>query len=139
MAQQAPQRLTPLEALIMGRVWDMGEATVHDVRDSLEPVKPMAYNTVLTEMRILREKGFLASRREGRTDVYRPLVPREQMARLSLDEVRERFFSGSAVALVSQLLASDDVSDEEIRAIRREVNETLRPNGHDEHDEEDMP
>jgi predicted transcriptional regulator len=132
MAQQVPQRLTPSEALIMGCVWDMGEATVHDVRDSLGPVKPMAYNTVLTEMRILREKGFLASRREGRTDVYRPLVAREQMARRSLDEVRQRFFSGSAVALVSQLLASDDVSDEEVRAIRREVNDTLQASGTDE-------
>jgi len=126
MSERRPKRLTPLEALVMDCVWDLEEATVRQVQECLEPVKPMAYNTVLTELRILREKGFLASRRQGRMDVYRPLVAREQMARLSLDEVRKLFFCGSAVALVSQLLALEDVSEEEVRAIRREVNETLR-------------
>ena len=120
-----PKRLTPLEALIMDAVWDAGEATVRQVQEGLDPVKPMAYNTVLTMMRILRDKGFLGSRREGRMDVYSPLVQREQVARRSLGELVDRFFSGSAAALVSQLLQSEELSDEEVRAIRRQVNEKL--------------
>jgi len=120
------KKLTPLEALIMDCVWDVGEATVRQVRDGLEPVKPMAYNTVLTVMRILREKGFLKSERDGRMDVYRALVTRDQMARRSLGEVLDRFFAGSAAALVSQLLDSDELSVEEIEVIRREVDEALK-------------
>lgn len=126
MAERKPKKLTPLEALIMDCVWDMPEATVRDVRERLEPVKPMAYNTVLTMMRILREKGFLRSRREGRVDVYTPIVSRELMARRSLSELLDRFFAGSAEALVSQLLRSEDLEPDEIRAIRREVDEKLR-------------
>ena len=120
------KKLTPLEAVIMDSVWDTGEATVRQVRDGLEPVKPMAYNTVLTVMRILREKGFLKSERDGRMDVYRPLVTRDQMARRSLGEVLDRFFAGSAAALVSRLLDSDELSVEEIEAIRSEVDEALK-------------
>jgi predicted transcriptional regulator len=126
MAEGKPKKLTPLEALIMDCVWDMPEATVREVKERLEPVKPMAYNTVLTMMRILREKGFLKSRREGRTDVYAPVVSREQMARRSLSELLDRFFAGSAEALVSQLLKSEDLEAAEIRAIRREVDQRLR-------------
>ena len=109
----------------MDAVWDLSEATVRQVRQRLHPVKPMAYNTVLTVMRILRDKGFLESRRNGRSDVYAPLVTREQMGRRSLREVLDSFFSGSAGALVSQVLDTEDLSQEEIRRIRREVDRKL--------------
>ena len=118
--------MTELEALIMGCVWDAGEASVKAVQERLADDKPMAYNTVLTMMRILRDKGFLASRREGRKDVYRPLVTREQTRARALSELLERLFSGSTLALVSQLLDSEDVDEDEIKAIRKQVNRRLR-------------
>lgn len=126
MSKKNGRRLTPLEALIMDAVWEMPQATVRQVKERLEPVKPMAYNTVLTMMRILRDKGFLAAEREGRVDVYRPVVTREQAAGRSLREVLDRFFAGSATALVSQLLAHGDLSPEEVKGIRREVDRKLR-------------
>lgn len=126
MPKSKRKRLTPLEAVIMDRVWQMSEATVRQVQEDLESVKPMAYNTVLTMMRILREKGFLTSKRKGRRDVYRPLVSREQMGTYSVDELLERFFAGSVQALVSQLLECEELSAEQIRAIRREVDKKLR-------------
>lgn len=125
MTKRKIKRLTPLETLIMDAVWTLSEATVRDVRDHLKPVKSMAYNTVLTVMRILRDKGFLTSERDGRSDVYRPLVTRQQMGRRSLQEVLNRFFAGSAEALVRQLLDSEDLSPGEIRAIRSEVDRRL--------------
>ena len=96
------------------------------VQERLQPTKPMAYNTVLTMMGILREKGFLRSRREGRADVYHPCVTREQVGRRSMRELCDRFFAGSAHGLVSELLDSERLSVDEIRAIRREVNRKLR-------------
>lgn len=119
-------RLTPLEALIMGAVWELDEAGVKQVQERLHDVKPMAYNTVLTIMRILRDKGFLASRREGRMDVYRPLVEREEAGGHSLHDLLKTFFAGSASALVSHLLQGEKLTDQEIKAIRREVDAKLR-------------
>ena len=125
MKPNGGRRLTPLESLIMNCLWDRSRATVREVQEILEPVKPMAYNTVLTMMRILREKGFLTSERQGRSDVYSPAVPREDVARHSLRDLLDRFFSGSATALVSQLLDSEEMDVEKIREIRQEVDKRL--------------
>ena len=122
----AAPKLTELESVIMDAIWELGEATVRDVQEHLQAVRPMARNTVLTMMGILRDKGFLQSTREGRTDVYRPKVSRNQVSRHSLREVLDRFFGGSAFALVSQLLDSKEMDAEEIKAIRREINRRLK-------------
>ena len=119
------KRLTPLETLIMNVLWDESPAAVKQVQERLATVKPMAYNTVLTILRILRDKGFVVSEREGRSDLYRPVVTREDMGRRSLGEVIDSFFSGSAEALVSQLLDGQSLTDEELAAIRAELDRTL--------------
>jgi len=119
------RRLTPLETLIMNVLWDESPVPVRQVQERLESVKPMAYSTVLTMMRILRDKGFLASERQGKADLYRPIVTREDAGRRSLGELIDSFFSGSAEALVSQLLNGQSLSDEELTAIRAELDRTL--------------
>ncbi len=124
--KRGTQRLTELEAVIMDAVWELGETTVRGVQEHLKPVRPMARNTVLTMMGILRDKGFLTSTRDGRTDLYRPAVSREQISGGLLRDVMNRFFAGSAYALVSQLLDSEQVNTEEIEAIRRELNRRLK-------------
>jgi len=120
------RRLTPLEPLIMNALWDDSPAAVKQVQERLESIKPMAYSTVLTMMRILRDKGFLASERQGKADIYRPLTSREEAGHRSLGEVIDSFFSGSAEALVSQLLNGQSLSDEELTAIRAELDRTLK-------------
>jgi len=127
MAQResSNRKLTPLETLIMNVLWDESPAAVKQVQERLKSVKPMAYNTVLTMMRILRDKGFLTSEPKGRADLYRPIVTREDMGRRSLCELIDSFFSGSAEALVSQLLDGQSLSDEELTAIRAELDKAL--------------
>lgn len=120
------RRLTPLETLIMNSLWEQSPAAVREVQERLKSVKPMAYNTVLTMMRILRQKGFLTSERQGRADVYQPAVNRADVARRSLADVMNAFFSGSAHGLVSQLLDADSLSDEELAAIGMEVDQALK-------------
>ena len=120
------QKLTELESLIMDAVWKLEKATVRDVQEYLQKSKPMARNTVLTMMGILREKGFLESTREGRTDVYSPRVSREHVSGHLLRDTLKRFFAGSPAALVSQLLDTGELNAEEIKAIRREVNRRLK-------------
>jgi predicted transcriptional regulator len=119
------KKLTPLETLIMNALWDESPAAVKQIQGRLKSVKPMAYSTVLTMMRILRDKGFLVSERQGKADLYRPVVSRDDAGRRSLGEVIDSFFSGSAEALVSQLLDGRSFSDEELKAIRAELDKTL--------------
>jgi len=119
------KKLTPLETLIMNALWDESPAAVKQIQGRLKSVKPMAYSTVLTMMRILRGKGFLVSERQGKADLYRPVVSRDDAGRRSLGEVIDSFFSGSAEALVSQLLDSRSLGDEALKAIRAELDKTL--------------
>ena len=120
------KKLTELEAVIMEAVWNLEQGSVRDVQEYLRNTRPMARNTVLTMMGILRDKGFLVSTREGRADIYRPKISRDQMSRHSLNDILTRFFDGSAFALVSQLLDSEKVEADEIKAIRKEVNRRLK-------------
>ena len=126
MARAKPDRLTPLETMIMKALWEASPASVRQVQQRLESVKPMAYNTVLTMMRILRDKGFVTSQRDGRTDLYDPVVSREHMGQRSYREAAESFFAGSAQALVSHLLNGEELSEEELKTLRGEINQRLK-------------
>jgi len=130
-AKKTP-KLTPLETLIMDVLWERAPVGVRQVQETLEKIKPMAYNTVLTMMRILREKGFLASERVGRIDVYRPLVSREQVGKHSLGELLKSFFYGSPGELVSQLIDAQEISAEELKSMRREIDRKLRSQASEE-------
>ena len=77
-----PPALHEVEAEVMGAVWDLGEASVRQVMDVLNPAaaKPRAYTTYMTILGRLHGKGLLARRREGKTDIYRAVHTREEYA-----------------------------------------------------------
>ena len=79
-----PPALHELEAEVMDAVWDLGEASVRQVVDALNPTaaKPRAYTTYMTILSRLHKKGLVTRRREGRTDLYRPSYTREEYADL---------------------------------------------------------
>jgi predicted transcriptional regulator len=76
---KTPASLAELEIEVMERVWALGDATVRDVMDACNAgrAKPRAYTTYLTIMSRLDEKGLVQRRRDGKTDVYRPVWERE--------------------------------------------------------------
>jgi len=113
-------RLGKRELEIMQVVWEMGEATVQDVCDRLE--RAAAYSTVLTMMRTLETKGLLNHRVVGRTFVYRPQVPREEVRAALVHEMREVLFGGSAAMLVSSMLSHSPMSAEELAELRAILN-----------------
>ena len=79
MPRRKSTTLTNAELRIMEVVWARGAATVAEVVEALEGKD--AYTTILTLMRILKIKGYLASRKEGRAFVFIPRVDRDTAAR----------------------------------------------------------
>jgi predicted transcriptional regulator len=77
-----PPPLQGLEAEVMNVVWDAGEACVREVMETLnEPAtKPRAYTTYMTTLARLERKGLLTRRRDGKTDVYAPVLTRSDYA-----------------------------------------------------------
>ena len=72
MARSKSATLTEAELRIMNVLWEQGSATVHEVLQAL-PAKPaLAYNSVLTIIRILEKKGYVKHVKDKRAHVYMP-------------------------------------------------------------------
>jgi predicted transcriptional regulator len=112
--------LTEAELRLMDIVWDRGAATVGEVAAALPGEPGLAYNTVLTTLRILDQKGYVrhTKPREGRAFVYRAVVGRKQASRNAVRHVVRRFFANSPELLVLNLIDDGDLSQEALRNIR---------------------
>ncbi len=101
---QKPDRLPPpLEMQAMKVLWSRGSATVGEVRDDLEPTKPLAYTTVLTLLDRLAHKGAVTRRKRGRSYVYSPALSRETALDLALDRLLDEFFANDREELIGYL------------------------------------
>ena len=120
MARKKSPNLTEAELRLMDVVWEKGEATVSEVAEALPRELGLAYNTVLTTMRILEEKGFLrhTKSKEGRAFVYRAVVGRDEAGRSAVRYLVSRFFRNSPELLVLNLLEDEELSRKELRRIR---------------------
>jgi len=114
--------LTNAEHRIMEVVWAKGSATVAEVVEALKGKD--AYTTILTLMRILKAKGFLASRTEGRAFVFFPRVDRKTAARKAVHQLLAKFFAGSPSELVLTFLREEELSSEELDVIKRRILDT---------------
>jgi len=120
LARKRSLDLTEAELRVMDIVWDRGAATVGEVAEALPGEPGLAYNTVLTMLRILEQKGYVrhTKAREGRAFVYRAVVDRKQASRNAVRHVVRRFFANSPELLVLNLLDDGDLSEQELRKIR---------------------
>ncbi|MBE2185557.1 MAG: BlaI/MecI/CopY family transcriptional regulator [Rhodothermales bacterium] len=114
--------LVPLgetEMDVLRVVWESGDATVADVHTRLSAARPLAYTTILTVMRNLAEKGYLAATREGRQDRYRPTRSPETVRQSLLGGFLARVFDGDPAALVQTLVRAERLTDDDRAALRR--------------------
>ena len=120
MARKKSLNLTEAELRLMDIVWDKGPCTVGEVAAALPGEPVLAYNTILTTLRILEQKGYVqhTKAREGRAFVYRAVVGREQASRNALRHLVRGFFSNSPELLVLNLLDDGDLSERERKKIR---------------------
>jgi predicted transcriptional regulator len=117
MARRRSTTLTEGELRLMEVLWDRGRATVAEVTAALPP-PPIAYNSVLTTMRILERKGYVAHEEAGRAFLYRPLLAREDAARHAVGHVLSRFFDNSAGTLALRLIQNERPSDDELLRLK---------------------
>src|SRR5882762_3525499 len=102
MARKKAITLTTAEHRIMEVIWRKGSATVAEVVEALNGKD--AYTTILTLMRILKAKGYLSARKEGRAFIFAPRVDREAAARKAVHQLLAKFFAGSPSELVLSFL-----------------------------------
>jgi BlaI family transcriptional regulator, penicillinase repressor len=104
------ETLTEAELRLMDILWEKGSATVQQVLAAL-PEKPgLAYNSVLTTIRVLESKGYLEHVKDGRAHIYKPIMEREEATRSEIRHLVSRFFKNSHELLVLNVL--EDLSSE---------------------------
>ena len=116
-------QFTDRELDIMNVLWEHGPSTAGDVREQL--TDELAYNTVLTILRILEDKGHVTHDGAGRAHVYRALVPREAAGRSAVKRMIKNLFRGKPELLLTQLAEDGDVDEETIRRMRELLDERL--------------
>jgi len=118
--------LTPLgetEMEVLHHVWDLGEATVKDVRKRILENREVAYTTIMTVMKNLAEKGYLKYRKEGVTYVYSPAKEPESVRSNLIKELMKKVFKGSPKQLIKTLVNSGDMSAEDFQEIKKMIDE----------------
>ena len=119
---QLPE-LSPAQREIMEIIWNLGEASVSDVRAKLPKDRRAARNTVRTLLERMEQKGWLNHREDGRTYVYSPSQPRRASIGQRVVEVIDDVCGGSPEALVTALLDYRGLTHGELQRIRSLLNE----------------
>jgi BlaI family transcriptional regulator, penicillinase repressor len=113
--------LTEAELRIMNALWQKGHGTVQQVLEWLPDQPPLAYNSVLTTIRILEKKGYVGHLKDGRAHVYQPLIGQQEASRSEIRHLVNRFFRNSHEALLLNILRDDEINDEELNRLREMV------------------
>lgn len=121
MPRKQSRTLTDGEHRIMEVIWQKGCATVAEVAEALAGKDGAAYTTILTMMRIMRDKGYLRCRKEGRAHVYIPRVDRDTAARKAVRQLLGKFFAGSPGELVLSFLRDEEITLKEIDELKRKI------------------
>jgi predicted transcriptional regulator len=100
-------------------IWEKGPGTVQQVLDALVDPPILAYNTVLTTIRILERKGYVEHSKDGRAHVYNPLVEREEASRSEIRHLVSRFFQDSHEDLVLNILEDRGIAPDELNRLRK--------------------
>ncbi len=111
------------ELEVMEVLWGRGSSTVSEVRDALGD--EMAYNTVLTVLRRLEDKGYVGHEEEGRAHRYHALVEAQAVRESALERLTRRVFGGSPELLLTHLVSGRKLSEAQLRRIRDLVDRQL--------------
>lgn len=106
------------EMEVLNHVWDMGEATVKQVRKRILEKREVAYTTIMTVMKNLTEKGYLKYRKDGVTYVYSPAQEPDSVRSNLISDLMSKAFKGSPKQLVQALVKSEDLSSDDLTDIK---------------------
>jgi predicted transcriptional regulator len=130
MPPKKSNTLTEAELRLMKILWERGESAVGDLVAAIPDGASLAYNSVLTTIRILEQKGYVRHRQEGRAYLYSPCVAEQEASRSEVRHMMRRFFGDSRERLLLSLLGDEEISADELQrlkdAIARAANDSAR-------------
>ena len=118
------RELTKAEEQVMQVIWSIGQGFANEIMAAYPEPKP-AYNTVLSIIKILENKGFVKHETFCRAHRYSPAISREDYSHRYLGSVVERYFNNSYLDLVSAFAKKENFSIEELEEMRKTIDEAI--------------
>jgi len=100
-------------------LWDLKEASVREVHDAVPEDRQIEFTVVQTYLRRLESKGYVSSKLEGRTKIYRPKIKPRTVIRETVDDLVDRLFGGEKLPLMQHLIQDQSLTDEDIQQLRQ--------------------
>ena len=116
--QPIEKPLTATELEMMNVIWRIGPCSVLQVVEQLRPERELAYTSVSTIVRILEQKGYVVSSKEGRGHLYEAAVSKEDYQRSTVQRMVTSVFDNTPALLVRRLLDTESLSSDDLAQIR---------------------
>ena len=110
--------LTAVELEMMNVIWRVGPCSVAQVREQLLPQRALAYTSISTIVRILEQKGYVSSRKQGRGHLYSAAVSKQVYQARSLKQLVSTVFEDTPSILVRRLLETGSLTSDELAQIK---------------------
>ena len=118
------KELTNAEEQVMQVIWNIGQGFANEIMAAFPEPKP-AYNTVLSIIKILENKGFVKHETFCRAHRYSPAISKEEYSQRYLGSVVERYFNNSYLDLVSAFAKKENFSIEELEEMKKAIDEAI--------------
>lgn len=118
--------LTDLQLAIVRVLWARGATTVGSVQEALMPERPLAHTTVATLLSRLEKRGVISHEIIGRQFYYRAEVSEPEVRRSMVGELTDMLFAGRPTALISHLIAEQDIRPGDLDEVKRLIADAER-------------
>ena len=116
------KELTKLEEEIMQVIWQIEKGFANEIMAAMPEPKP-AYNTVLTIVRILEKKGYVAHHTYVKAHQYYTLVSKEEYSKRILTRVVKNYFNNSFRNLISAFADGKNLTLKDLEELKKIINE----------------
>lgn len=110
--------LTEVELEFMTELWALGEGSVRDVLARLAPERNLAYTSAATILRIMEQKEFVTSEKQGKTFIYKPSLAKDAYQSKTLQDLSNKLFDGTPASMVARLVNDQGMSEQALEEIR---------------------
>jgi predicted transcriptional regulator len=121
MSRNVSKHPTDLELEVLQILWDSGPLTGQAIRDELAATRPLTYQSVMTVLGIMEEKGYVTRKKVGGRFQYRARVTQQATSKRMMRDLVDRLFGGSAAVAMINLLESSELNDQELEQLRKQV------------------
>ena len=113
--------LNPVELDYMKILWKSGSASVQEVQDALPAKKRTRYTTILTMLKVMEKKGYVAHKEKNRTYYYHPILSEQKAKTNVIKDVVKSIFDGKPGELILNLVKEEKLSEKEIQEIKKAI------------------